>query len=152
MIHILLVDDDHNDAELFKRGIEMKSRRRMAVTVARSLTEGIKAAQNMNPAIIVTDIKMPDAQGLDAVRTFIHRFEHIPLICLTGNESDSVGLEAIRLGAQNSLMKSIINGDMRALTREIIFAIERHRHRLHNGDSWRHAVEVAEVFHDVIKD
>lgn len=111
MINVLVVDDDRGTTPLFsKRQLEMKSRRRMMVTLAHNLVSGLKIALSLKPAIILTDLKMPDANGLDAVRAFVAKLPNIPVICLTDNDSDSIGLEAVRAGAENSIVKSRSRG------------------------------------------
>ncbi len=150
MINVLVVDDDEDDAALFQRQLEMKSRRRMMVTLAHNLVSGLKIAFSLKPAIILTDLKMPDANGLDAVRAFVAKLPNIPVICLTDNDSDSIGLEAVRAGAENSIVKSQIQGNFDILRREIIFAIERHRRHMSDGEGWRNAAMAADVLHDIL--
>jgi len=70
-------------------------------------------------------MQLPDQLGLEAIVTIQDRSRTIPIMVLTSIEDTSVGLEALRWGAQDYLIKDrIINSD---LSRIIRYAIERKR-------------------------
>src|SRR5262249_24457767 len=68
---------------------------------------------------------LPDAQGLDTVRSLRAVYGEVPLVVLTGLHDEQVGLEAVREGAQDYLVKGDLSG--RALVRAMRYALERQR-------------------------
>jgi two-component system sensor histidine kinase UhpB len=75
--------------------------------------------------VVLLDLGLPDAQGLDTVKTFIRQSPDVPVLVLTGLDDASVGLLAIQEGAQDYLLKRDIHAS--ELSRAIRYAIERHR-------------------------
>jgi DNA-binding NarL/FixJ family response regulator len=61
----------------------------------------------------------------DALRRLTSRFPEIPMLALATSHDEAVGLDALRQGAQDCLVKAELDG--RRLGRAIVFAIERKR-------------------------
>ncbi len=77
--------------------------------------------------MVLLDLSLPDSHGLGTVRTARSRIPQVPLIILTGLEEKSVALEAMRLGAQDFIVKGRLDDQL--VIRTILFAIERHRYQ-----------------------
>jgi diguanylate cyclase (GGDEF)-like protein/PAS domain S-box-containing protein len=73
--------------------------------------------------IILLDLGLPDAQGLEAVRRARIAAPHIPLVVLTGMDDESLAGQALQEGAEDYLIKGQI--DPRGLLRALRYAIER---------------------------
>lgn len=71
------------------------------------------------------DLSLPDASGLDAVRLLRERAPELPIIVLTGLDDVDLGVEALRNGAQDYLLKDHVDG--LELDRAIRYSVERHR-------------------------
>jgi diguanylate cyclase (GGDEF)-like protein len=74
---------------------------------------------------VIVDLGLPDAHGLDALREIRHRDPDIAILVLTGLSDSDLGVEALRHGAQDYLLKDAVDGP--ALERAIRYAIERKR-------------------------
>src|SRR5262249_16688716 len=74
-------------------------------------------------AIVLLDLSLPDAQGLDTILKLHTLVSHLPIIVLTGMENDELAVEALRKGAQDYLVKGKVDGNL--LARSIRYAIER---------------------------
>lgn len=75
--------------------------------------------------VALLDLGLLDSQGLETF-TLIHQTAPaIPIIVLTGADDEQLAVEAIRQGAQDYLIKSLIDG--KTLARSIRYAIERKR-------------------------
>lgn len=75
--------------------------------------------------IILLDLSLPDVVGLDAVRKVHASAPNIPLIALVDSDDEIQGLNVVRAGAQDVLVKGKIAPQL--LIRSIRFALERHR-------------------------
>ena len=72
---------------------------------------------------VILDLSLPDAHGLDALLNARHRDSDIPILVLTGLSDLETGVEALRHGAQDYLLKNSVDGP--GLERAIRYAIER---------------------------
>ena len=68
---------------------------------------------------------LPDSQGLDTVRSMCQAVKGIPIVVMTGNKDEKIGLAAVQIGAQDFVVKGQADGAM--LSRILHFAIERHQ-------------------------
>jgi PAS domain-containing protein len=75
--------------------------------------------------VILLDLGLPDAAGIEAVRMARAAAPHIPLVVLTGWDDDVMASQALHEGAQDYLIKGQL--DIRAMLRAIRYAIERKR-------------------------
>ena len=75
--------------------------------------------------VVLLDMGLPDAHGLDTVRQVHAVAPSVPLIVLTGLDDEALAAEAMKEGAQDYLIKGQIEN--RALPRALRHAIERHR-------------------------
>jgi len=89
------------------------------------------------PSCVLLDMGLPDAQGVEGVARIRIVAPDVPVVVLTGNDDDAVGLDALQCGAQDYLVKGHVDG--RTLARSIRYAIERMR-----GDQRIHFL----AFHD----
>ena len=125
-VNILLVEDDRGDAILIQECLSEAGYSASAVTWARSLAEAAPPLVR-GPRCVLLDLGLPDAGGLDAVRTVVAAVPDVPVIVLTGRH-DSGGAEALAAGAQDYLVKDDVTADL--LGRSIRYAVERKRAQL----------------------
>lgn len=130
-IRILLIEDDQADAFLIREMLGESSTGGSALTgdiaiqhVTR-LDDGIRLAGEGAFDIIISDLGLPDSQGMDTVRKLASGVKYLPIVVMTGLADHEVGLEAVNCGAQDYLVKGQVNGEM--LVRSIRYAIERKR-------------------------
>src|SRR4051812_35995561 len=76
---------------------------------------------------VLLDLSLPDAVGLEGVRSLLSAFPDLPVVVLTGHDDTSVALEAMGAGADDYLVKRHVAGD--AIVRALRYAIERSRAR-----------------------
>ena len=75
--------------------------------------------------VILLDLRLGDATGLQALQTLIAEAPDTPVIVLSGDDSLALAARAVQAGAQDYLPKNGVTGD--SLTRAILYAIERKR-------------------------
>lgn len=98
-VHLLLVDDDEVDRERVRRLLGLP------YTLQESATgqQALQLARTHRPDCILLDYRLPDIGGLELLPQFT--LSYIPVIILTGEESPEVIVQAMRLGAQDYLVK-----------------------------------------------
>jgi signal transduction histidine kinase len=74
-------------------------------------------------ACVLMDLGLPDADGLAGMRRLLELAPTVPVVVLTGRDDDEVGLDAVKEGAQDYLVKARSDGPL--IARAIRYAIER---------------------------
>jgi signal transduction histidine kinase len=124
-IKVLLVEDNPGDARLLREALAETARTRFDWTHVDRLAEALRRLEEERFDIILLDLSLPDAQGLDAVVWAHGQVAHLPIVVLTGLENEELAVEALRQGAQDYLVKGKVDGNL--LSRSIRYAIERKR-------------------------
>jgi len=114
MINILLVDDDATFCVMLRTFLEKKG---YFVKEAFSFSEGLRALKSINFDIILTDIRLPDNDGLELLLEIKSKQSQIPVILMTGYGDIRTAVKAIKMGAYEYVTKPI-NPD------EILFTIQ----------------------------
>ncbi|MEJ2353957.1 MAG: response regulator transcription factor, partial [Anaerolineales bacterium] len=74
--------------------------------------EAISAAVNLQPDVVLMDVKMPDMDGIQATRQIVQTSPHIRVLTLTMLEDDNSIFAAMRAGAQGYLLKGASHEEM----------------------------------------
>jgi signal transduction histidine kinase len=120
-IKILLVEDDPDDVLLFR---ELIAGSRHELESAGTLKAGLAAISAKRWDIVLADLTLPDSRGIETFLRLRAQRSDVPIIVLTGLNDQALALEAVRLGAQDYLMKGSLDG--RLVKRSMAYAIERH--------------------------
>ena len=130
-VRVLLIEDDQADAFLIKEMLEVPmddsngGKAKAIIQHVTRLDEGIRQTAEGVFDIILSDLGLPDSQGVATVKTLTAAAKHLPLVVLTGLADNETGFAAVNVGAQDYLVKGQVTGDM--LVRSIRYAIERKR-------------------------
>jgi PAS domain S-box-containing protein len=120
---ILIVEDNEMDALLLQDTLKEAGSPRLELTVAGNISKAILQLTENRFDIVLSDLSLPDCHGLETFNQLYAHAPETPIILLTGFENESLGLEAVRAGAQEYIVKGTMNG--KALWRIISYAIER---------------------------
>lgn len=122
-IKVLLVEDSQLQAELVKKALAASRSPIFKVVHCDRLSDALEVLQREKMDVILTDLSLPDAEGLETVRLFGKEAPEVALVVLTGTfEDEKIALEAIHIGAQDYLFKE---KDTHLLSRVLGYAIER---------------------------
>ena len=124
-IQILMVEDNPTDQLLVREELAEFASLRFELSCAERLEAGLELLAGRPFDVALLDLSLPDAQGLETVRRMHERFPLLPIVVLTGLSDERLGLEAVRQGAQDYLVKGQISAGL--LGRALRFAIERKR-------------------------
>lgn len=128
-IQILLVEGDPVDARRLAQMLRVVGAAKFRLRRARKLHQAKRHLQNGLADVALVDLSLPDAQGLDVLIEAQRTAPTVPLIALSGAADDSLAAQALKLGAQDFLVKSEINAGQ--LARALSFAIARQQAQLH---------------------
>ena len=122
-ISILLVEDNPGDARLIKEMLAEAHRLTHELTLVATYAQTYDHLAHHTPDAVLLDLSLPDGQGLESAIPLIEAFPAVPFIILTGLDDETIGLESVRRGAQDYLIKWQINGKL--IVRVISYSIER---------------------------
>jgi signal transduction histidine kinase/HPt (histidine-containing phosphotransfer) domain-containing protein len=122
-IQVLLIEDDPADARLVERMLRLAPGADFAVEVADRLALALARIGGGGIAVVLADLSLPDSAGLATLTALTQAAPDIPVVVLTGNDDDTLAIEALKFGAQDYLVKG--TSDASILVRVIRYAIER---------------------------
>ena len=107
---VLLVDDNRLMLEGLQNLLEVHNIE--VAGVAFDGLESIELARNLQPDVILMDIRMPRCDGLTATRLIKAEMPDLKIIMLTTSTDDDDLFEAIKSGAYGFLLKSIDTNEL----------------------------------------
>jgi DNA-binding response OmpR family regulator len=124
---VLLVEDN-NELRAF---IADLLKTEFNVRVAKDGQEGLNAAFNYIPDIIISDVMMPGIDGFElcSILKQDERTSHIPIILLTARDSAQSNLEGYRSGADDYIIKPFDNEQLKLKVKNIITTLEAARNQ-----------------------
>ncbi|MCB9052609.1 MAG: response regulator [Lewinellaceae bacterium] len=105
---ILLIEDDLNYAYLVELMLSDSQQLNCSIIHHKTLADGIGYLNQYGArevAAVLLDLSLPDSEGFDTLGKLIQRFPNLNIIVLTGLDDKGLGVQAVRSGAQDFLVK-----------------------------------------------
>ena len=121
----IVLADDH---EIFRDGFRVMLKKQNSIQLIGEAANGeqlVELAESLKPDVIITDIKMPVLDGIEATRYILNKHPGIQVIGLTMFDDDNLIIDMLEAGAKGYLLKS-------AHKKEIIDAITT----VHNNETY----------------
>jgi diguanylate cyclase (GGDEF)-like protein len=122
---VLLVENDPTDAFLVKNYLAADDREVFSVTHVRRVSDALAQLNSFEFDVVLLDLLLPDARGMEVVATVREVAPAIPIVVLADGDTESLAMEATSRGAQDYLVKGRDGGPL--LRRALRQAIERKR-------------------------
>jgi len=126
MATVLIVDDSPIDRRLaeglLKKGSDLLFR---FATDGKEAFDQIEQAQ---PDVVVTDLQMPEMNGLDLVRAVRAHFPLVPVILMTAHGSEDIAVQALSCGAASYVPKSQLAKELLNTVETVLGAAHAERH------------------------
>lgn len=119
MITVLVVDD-HEVVRLGLQALLDLQPDFRVVGQAGNAEEAVAAVERLEPMVVLLDIRLPGASGIDACRTIIRRRPDTHVIMLTSYIDNDLVAEAIEAGADGYVLKKIGATDLVDSIREVV--------------------------------
>lgn len=104
--NILIVDDQLLFAESLKTVLETRGSNIRVVSIASNGKEAVHMAEIHKPDVVLMDIRMPEMNGVEALRIIKERFPSIIVLMLTTFDDDHYIHSALKYGATGYLLKN----------------------------------------------
>src|SRR5690554_441072 len=106
---LLIIDDDHLVRQSIATYLEDSG---FEVVQVADGCSGLAAIGNAPPDLVITDLRMPDLDGLQVLQQLHERLPDLPVIVISGAGVVNDVVTALRLGARDYLVKPIIDMEM----------------------------------------
>jgi DNA-binding response OmpR family regulator len=99
---ILVVEDDRTVGQYVKRGLEEQ---RYQADLVEGGMDGLRLASGGRYDLIVLDLRLPEMNGLEVLRTLRDRGNTTPILVLTAQDAVDFKVQALRAGADDYVTK-----------------------------------------------
>jgi CheY-like chemotaxis protein/anti-sigma regulatory factor (Ser/Thr protein kinase) len=136
MSKILIVDHSPDDRQAAGRLLsgpgDPPDHLALTVLYADSKMQALALLRTEQPDAVLTDLQMPDLDGLALVQEIRVKYPLMPIIVMTARENEDLAVQALRLGAASYVPKSDLAGDLRETVGSVLEAANSRRahHRL----------------------
>ncbi|MBN1256755.1 MAG: response regulator [Planctomycetes bacterium] len=122
-LKILTVDDNPVDQKLIALALKKSVDINFSMLTAATLTEALDTIQRDKVDLLLVDLDLPDSSGLATLEQVVAAGHNLPIIAIINSSEEDQGVEAIRMGASDYLIKNNFPSDM--LIRSIRHSLER---------------------------
>ena len=120
---VLIVDDDPLVLTVMA---EYLSKTGMTTAVASSGQQALEQFSDMNPDVIVADLRMPVMDGLDLLESVKKSGSSVPVIIMTGSPDTSSAIRALQNGAYDYVLKPVHLPTLAEKIRKAFYARNQH--------------------------
>lgn len=106
---VLLIGHDPADERVVRETLAHAQEGLFAVECATRLSEGLEHLHGNGIAAIILDLNLPDCQGLASFKSIWRAAPHIPILIIAWPIDQDIANQAIKLGAQDCLLKPQLN-------------------------------------------
>lgn len=114
---MIVAEDDEKQAELLRRYLEREGH---FVTVTGDGLAALDAVRHREPDLLVLDVMMPRADGLDVVRVLRAEHRELPVLMLTARTTEDDLLLGLDLGADDYVTKPYSPRELMARVRTLL--------------------------------
>lgn len=122
-LRAVLLEDDEVDLAVVER--ELRQLEDLKTDTVQTLAEALQLIGSNEYDLCILDLNVPDSHGIETFRTVAREKPDVPIVVLTGSDDSLLGLQAVREGAQDFLVKGA--SEPGRLSASVRFSLERQR-------------------------
>jgi CheY-like chemotaxis protein/anti-sigma regulatory factor (Ser/Thr protein kinase) len=146
MATILVVEDTPEEAVMIEGLLEKQG---FDVQVATQGREALAMLAKSTPDVIVTDLNMPEMDGLELMDHLVAEHPRVPVILMTAFGSEDIAVAALKKGAAYYIPKRHLTQDLAPSVRKLISVRELREQRAGMADCFRQAEAVLRIDNDL---
>jgi PAS domain S-box-containing protein len=125
IINVLIIEDDEDDVLITGNLIKKITDYRFNISWCSNYEDALQKIDEGNFHICFVDYYLGIHTGLDLIHTACLKHGQLPLILLTGNGNQHLGMQAMKAGAMDYLVKNEL--DKESIDRSVRYVLERNR-------------------------
>ncbi|HWP91573.1 MAG TPA: sigma-54 dependent transcriptional regulator [Thermodesulfobacteriota bacterium] len=118
---ILIIDDEKLLAKQLEKALSQEG---YSIISAFTGEEGIEFAKKENPDLVLLDLKLPDASGIDVLQNLVKLDPAPATIMMTAHANVEVAVSAIKLGAYDFIEKPFLVDKLKIIVRNALNTVE----------------------------
>jgi PAS domain S-box-containing protein len=136
---LLVVEDAPTDRELYQRFLLKDSSCDYNLLTSESVLEGLEFCLTRSIDVILLDYQLPDGDGLEFLVALTAQSDGNPppVVMLTGQGDETIAVQAMKLGAQDYLVKSNLTPELLQLSIRNAISNDRFRQQLAQSEQAR---------------
>lgn len=134
---VLLVDDEEDVFQVIMRKIDWESLGFTIAGYARNGVEALELAEELQPDVVMTDIKMPYMDGLTLCRKLKEQYQNIKVIIFSGFDEFEYAKEAIKIEAEEYILKPVNSNELIEVFKRIKNNLDKELDEQRNIDKLR---------------
>jgi CheY-like chemotaxis protein/anti-sigma regulatory factor (Ser/Thr protein kinase) len=146
MVKALVVDDSKVDRLLIGGLLEKDGE--IEVSYARDGAEALAKIEQSRPDLVITDLVMPELDGLELVGEIRKRFPLVPVILCTSKGSEQTAVEALQRGAASYVPKRLLASDLLETVDQVLSSSAQQRCRSEVMESMVRSESTFEIKND----
>ena len=123
VMKILMVEDNPVDRMFVAQSLRQVEGFEYEICESGSLANAFEQMGATHFDVLLLDLWLPDSEGLETCQRVVTKNRDIPVVVMTGTDDHTLATEAIRIGAQDYLVKGSFPGS--AIARVLEYAIDR---------------------------
>ena len=136
---VVIVDDNQTTLEALRTTVDWEKLDLEVAGYASNGRQGREIIREFSPDIIITDIHMPEMDGLDMIECLQEELENTRIIFLTGFDKFQYASRAIKLSAFDFILKPVDNAELEASLKKAVASLEKDRNT-ENEKDYMHTV------------
>ncbi|MHA7811124.1 MAG: sigma-54-dependent transcriptional regulator [Marinobacter adhaerens] len=147
---ILLVEDDASLSLLLAEELELDG---YQVVRAGSVHEGCEHAVSNAPDLVVSDLRLPDGDGLEILKSLQAQGQSLPFVIITAFGTVDQAVEALKAGADDFLTKPLSTDHLRLKIRRLLAQadLSRQLDQLRSVDGKDHSLGLVGESESIVK-
>lgn len=107
--------------------------------------DALELARSLHPHFIITDIKMPQMDGIELASRLYHEYPHIKVIILSGYSDFSFAQQALRYGVKDFLLKPISADTLNTCLQQLLITLAAESNATHTLSVDTHMLSKEEI-------
>ena len=140
---IMLVDDEEEVRTSIIKKINWEANGFEVVGDAENGRDALEKIENLEPNVIITDIRMPYMDGLALTESLRQRFPSIKVIIFSGFDDFTYAKEAIRLGVTEYILKPVNVDELTEILKKVRAKLDEEIESARNIDSLRESYKAS---------
>lgn len=134
---VLLVDDEEEVFQVIMKKLNWESMGFSIAGYARNGVEALEMAEELQPDVVMTDIKMPYMDGLTLCKKLKELYQKVKVIIFSGFDEFEYAKEAIKIEAEEYILKPINSNELREVFERIKVNLDKELDEKRNIDKLR---------------
>ncbi len=122
---LLLVEDNPDDVNLIREVLYPDTDIEFEIISVDRLASAVTLLENQAVDVVLLDLGLPDSSGVQTVKTLHDLFPELPIVVITGNGNGELGMESVKNGAQDYLVKGLTPAPRYQMVQVLQYAIQR---------------------------